>query len=177
MPLMRMKGPEDSTPRSLSNVASVPAMIILTTTVPAAVAPAAFAVGILYGLKARETERTRFYPGTAIFFYLALWAVGWKGGPIPLPQPWLVLATTLVLLGMAWYWRLPTGIIAALLVLLTRAESVIPRGSLQWGSLTLLIGFTTLIAGFALNWTWRNSKPKDERSLLIEGERGRLAGS
>lgn len=153
-----------------------PAMIFLTPSVPVAVAPTALAVGILYGLKANRTQQYRFYPGAAVCFFLALWAIGWEGGPVPAPQPWLVFVTTLILLGMAWYWRLPTGIIAALLVMLTRAESVIPRGPLQWGSLTLLIGFTTLIVGLALNWSWKNSKPREERGVLIEGEAGGLKG-
>lgn len=141
-------------------------IIALTSVVPFAVTPTALIVGIVYGLKARQTARYRFYLGTAVCFYLAFWAIGWRGGALPEPSLWLILTTTLILLVMAWCWRLPSAIPATVLVMLPGAEVLLPKGSLQWGSFTLVIGFTALIAGIAVNWTHRRFKPKYEKNMI-----------
>ncbi|MFH1349730.1 MAG: hypothetical protein ABII26_02220 [Pseudomonadota bacterium] len=133
-------------------------ILALTSVIPPAVTPTALMVGIIYSLKARQTGRHRFYLGTVLYIYFGLWAIGWEGDILPEPKSWLILSTAMILLLMAWYWRLPSAIPATVLIMLPGAELFLPQGTLQWGTFTLVIGFATLIAGFALNWTHRRFK-------------------
>jgi len=141
-------------------------IIGLTSVMPSAVTSTAFIVAIFYGLKARQTKRHRFYLGAVIYSYLACWAMGWKGGLLPEPNLWLILTTTMILVVMAWYWRLLSAVPATVLVMLSGAEIFLPQGSFQWGSFILVIGFTTLIAGIAVNWTQNRFKPENNNNLI-----------
>jgi hypothetical protein len=87
-------------------------IILLTAEITAAVTPVAAIVGMVYGLQAWQKRRPRFYLGVALCFYLAAWAFGWEGGPLPEPEPWLVLSTILSLIVIACYWRLISAMLA-----------------------------------------------------------------
>jgi hypothetical protein len=141
-------------------------IIGITSVIPSAVTPTALVVAIFYGLRARQTKQHRFYLGTVIHSYLAFWAVGWKGEILPEPNLWLILTTTMILVVMAWYWRLLSAIPASVLVMLSGAEILLPQGLLQWGSFVLVIGFTTLIAGIAVNWTQNRFKPENNNNMI-----------
>ncbi len=150
------------------------AIILLTAQVPSAITPTAFVVGMVYGLQARQRMRPRFYLGTAVYIYLALWAVGWKGGPLPEPKLWLILSTALILIVMGWYWRLASAIPATILVMLPGAGIVLPQGSLQWGVFAIVIGFATLVVGIAANWTQGIHHPNYENRIVLEGKAKRF---
>ena len=141
-------------------------IIGLTSVIPSAVTPTALIVAIFYGLKARQIKRHRFYLGTVICSYLACWAIGWVGGVLPEPNLWLILTTAMILVVMAWYWRLLSAVPATVLVMLSGAEILLPQGLLQWGSFILVIGFTTLIAGIAVNWTQNRFIPENKNNLI-----------
>lgn len=127
------------------------AILALSATFPAALTPAAMVVGFFYLLKARQDRRPRFYAGAVVSLYMALWVTGWTGEALPAPNLWLNGAAILVLLVMAWVLRLPSAIPAAVLVMLTGAEAFMPSGRLQWGSFIMVMGFTSLLAGIAVN--------------------------
>jgi hypothetical protein len=134
-------------------------IILLTAEITAAVTPVAAIVGMVYGLQAWQKRRPRFYLGVALCFYLAAWAFGWEGGPLPEPEPWLVLSTILSLIVIACYWRLISAIPAILLIMLSGAGYTLPHGSLQWGVLILVIGFTALIVGIIASWSLGGGHP------------------
>lgn len=141
------------------------AVLFLTMKFPPGITPTALVVGMVYGLKGWQKSRPRFYLGTVVYFYFAFWAISWKGGPLPEPKLWLILAATLVLIVMAWTWRLPSAIPATILVMLPGGGVVVPQGALQWGALALVIGFASLIAGVAASWTLGRSSPDDEEII------------
>ena len=144
------------------------AVLLLTMKFPSAMTPTALVVAMVYGLQGRKKRQPRFYLGTVVYFYFALWAIGWKGGSLPEPKLWLMLATTLVLIVMAWTWRLPSAIPATILVMLPGGGLVVPKGSIQWGAFALVIGFVSLIAGVAASWTLGGSGPDEEEIILME---------
>jgi hypothetical protein len=150
------------------------AVLLLTMKFPSAITPTALVVGMVYGLQGRQKSRPRFYLGMVVYFYFALWAMSWKGGPLPEPKLWLMLTTTLLLIVMAWTWRLPSAIPATILVMLPGGGVVIPQGTLQWGAFALVIGFASLIAGVAASWTLGGSSPDDEEIILMEEKVNRL---
>ena len=149
-------------------------VLLFTMKFPSAMTPTALVVGMVYGLQGRKKRQPRFYLGTVVYFYFALWAIGWKGGSLPEPKLWLMLATTLVLIVMAWTWRLPSAILATILVMLPGGGMVVPKGILQWGAFALVIGFVSLIAGVAASWTLGGSGHEDEDIILMEEEVNRL---
>jgi len=138
--------------------AAGPVIIALSATFPPAVIPAAFIVGIFYGLKGRQERRPRFFTGAVVYVYIGLWCIGWEGGALPDPNLWLNGAAILVLLGMAWIKRLPSAIAGAVLIMLTGAEAFVPSGRLQWGSFIMVMGFTTLLAGIATDLWYKKGK-------------------
>lgn len=131
------------------------AILALSATFPGAVTPVAIIVGIFFGLKGWHDKRRRLYIGAVFSIYIALWTLGWTGGALPELNLWLNGAAIAVLLAMAWMLRLPSAIPAALLIMLAGAEAFMPRGRLQWGSFVMVMGFTSLVAGIAMNIWYR----------------------
>jgi hypothetical protein len=127
--------------------------LLFTSWVPLTLSPAAAVVGGVYLVMARRGGRARLYPGAVLCFYLAVWTFGWEGGAFPGAEPWLILTATGLLLLMAWFRRTPAALVAAIVAILPGSEHWLPSGALQWGAFCLLIGFVTLPAGIALNWT------------------------
>ena len=128
-----------------------PVIIALSASFPPAVVPAAVIVGMFYVLKGWQDKRPRFFSGAVLYVYIGVWCIGWQGGALPEPNLWLNGTAILVLLGMAWILRLPSAIPAAVLIMLSGAEAFVPSGRLQWGSFIMVMGFTTLFAGIAMN--------------------------
>jgi hypothetical protein len=127
-------------------------VVAMTTVLPPSVTPAAFILAILLGIKAWRTGPNRYYSGAIICLYIGFCSMGWEGGKLPDPHLGLLIPTTVALLSAAWFLRLPSAIPAAIMVMLSGSKVFLPRGLIQWGSFILIIGFTTLIAGFLLNW-------------------------
>ena len=133
--------------------------IVLTLSIPQAVSPAVLLVGIAFGLKSWRLRRNTFYPAAVLSLYGSVWALGWQGRGWPDPIIWLNMVTAVLLLVMAWRLRLVTAFPAALLVLLPGAGSLVPRGSLQWGIFSTVIGFLSLIAGIIVNLYMKRPLP------------------
>lgn len=138
-------------------------IIALTSAVPPTVASTALLIGVAYGLKAREIRRYRLYVAMVVCVYIAIWTIGWQGGALPEPNLWLNFTIAVILLAMAWRWRLPSAFLAVIVVLLPGAEALIPHGPLQWGIVILGAGFIALIVGIVINLrqkkateSWRN---------------------
>lgn len=147
-------------------------IVALSSVVPAAVSPASVIVGIAFGLKARQSKQYRFYVGTIIYVYFSLWTIGWQGGSLPEPKLWLNLATTVILLVLAWRLRLVSALLVVALVMLPGVKGLIPKSPLQWGILILVAGFIALIAGVAINWSLRKYEPKDDKKKPKETKEG-----
>jgi hypothetical protein len=146
-----------------------PVMMALSSVFPWAVTPAALVVSVLYGLRGRKTRCPRFYPAAVFYLYTAVWFFGWEGGGTPEPDLWPIFLGISFLIVMALFWRLPSAIVLAVLVMLTGAERVLPKGFLQWGALSLAMGFVTLLAGFFLDWA-RKGGTASLGGLLIDRE-------
>ena len=127
------------------------AIIALSAGFPMAVTPAAIIVGIFYALKGGQDKRRRLYVGAVVSMYIGVWTLGWTGVAFPELNLWLNGTAIVVLLGMAWGLRLPSAIPGALFIMFTGAEAFMPTGRLQWGSFVMVMGFTSLLAGIAMN--------------------------
>ena len=127
------------------------AIIALSATFPGFVTPAAIIVGIFYVLKGGQDKRRRLYVGAVVSIYIGVWTLGWTGGAFPELNLWLNGTAIVVLLAMAWILRLPSAIPAALFIMVAGAEAFMPTGRLQWGSFVMVMGFTSLLAGIAMN--------------------------
>jgi hypothetical protein len=128
--------------------------VAISTQYPATVAPTAAFVGLLFVIHAYDLRQRRAYVGAVLSFHVGLWTTGWQGGAFPEPDLLLSLITAAALLGVAWKSRLPTAVLAAVLVLL-----LVPRSILEWGITVLAIGFVALLAGVMINWHHRLPMP------------------
>jgi hypothetical protein len=128
--------------------------VAISTLYPTTVAPTAAFVGLLFVIHAYGLRQKRAYVGALLSFHIGLWTTGWQGGPFPPSDLLLSLITAAALLGVAWKSRLPTAVVAAVLVLL-----LVPRSILEWGITVLAIGFIALLAGVMINWHNRLPMP------------------
>ncbi len=125
--------------------------IAAASTIPAAVAPCALIIGIIFFLQAWFSRRHRLYVASLLSLYIACWTIGWQGLTLPEPKLWLNIATASALALTCWRLRLFSAIPAVILVLLPGAEKLIPHGTLQWGILVFSVGLMALITGVAIN--------------------------
>jgi len=105
-------------------------------------------------------EAQRLYVGAAVLVYLSIWTLGWQGELWLDHRLWLDVPLTLLLLVVAWRFRmvfalLPLGAVYGHLVV---QKGIGPKSSLQWGTLTLICGFGLLLLGLAVNWLARSTR-------------------
>jgi hypothetical protein len=124
---------------------------------PPTVAPTALAVAVMLAWQARLTRRSGLWVGAVLSSYVALLTVGWETWPAPQPAVWLGLGTAAVLLVIAVHLRLPSAVVAALLVLAPHARQLTPRTRLELGITLLAAGFIALVLGVAVNWNARRA--------------------
>jgi hypothetical protein len=127
------------------------AIISLTWLDPTTAPPASLIIGTVYCLKARQTGCGRFYVGSVVYLYMACLTIGWQGGTVPEPKIWLLIATCMILLLLAWRLRLQSALLALIPVILPAMKHLVPKSLLQWGALTIAVGFLALIAGIIVN--------------------------
>jgi hypothetical protein len=115
-------------------------------------------VCLVFGFKA--WQRPRLYVGTALAGYIAGWTIGWQRWPLPEFNQWLALVTALILIVIAWRFRLPTALLPLLLGLYPVMKIVLSFGVQGWGILLITVAFMTLIIGIAINWGLRHLQPE-----------------
>jgi hypothetical protein len=136
---------------------SIFAAVALTFAEPAAVALSAFMVALISGIQAWNTKKYRLFVGTVLAWYLSIWTFGWRAWPLPEPNMVLMILTMMMLTVLAWKFRLSSPLLAVILVLIPAIRLFIPRTVLEWGILTLFVGFIALIVGVAINWRLRQT--------------------
>jgi hypothetical protein len=117
------------------------------------VTPTAMVVSMILLLQGWHTGRHRLYIGAVLGFYLAAWTLGWQNWPLPEPKLWLNLATSSMLLLIAWRHQLPSALLALVGVMLPAWKNIAPRDTLGWGIFLLTVGFFALIVGVGIYWT------------------------
>ncbi len=98
----------------------------------------------------------RLLTGSAFTLYLSAWTLGWTGGSFPLHAlPLDLLLTAVVLLGG---WRLRARIALAPLAVtwlhaVLQAQLVpAPTSLVQWGAVSIGLGFAVLLGSLATSW-------------------------
>lgn len=108
---------------------------------------------------AAPAARRRLLVGALFASYLAVWTVGWSGGPWPLHALPLDAALTAVVLVLATRMRvriaLPPLAISYAHMLVQVHVVTAPRSTLQWGVLTTGVAFALLIASLAASYSLR----------------------
>jgi hypothetical protein len=130
-------------------------------TEPLTLAPTALVVALVLGWYGRRLQRHRLFVGAVMSVYLAVWTVGWQGWPWPEPIVWLNVLTAAALLLIAQRLRLPSALMAVVVVMLPGWRSLVPRETVDWGILLLAVGFLTLIVGVAVNWILHQQQAAD----------------
>jgi hypothetical protein len=91
---------------------------------------------------------------------------GWQHYPFPDPPLWLAISAALSLLTIAWIFRLISSLSLALLGAVAFWNPRGPRDFLEWGTLFIAIGFTTLVAGIIMNWKLRLISPNGGKNVV-----------
>ena len=114
-------------------------------------------------IAAYRAGRPRLYVAAVIVAYLACAAYVAGGLRIVPPPLWLVLGATLVLVLLAWRYRLGSALAGAVLCGTPGVVPFLPVTSGQWGATLLGTGFVALAAGVAFNW-WSSRMSPDVRA-------------
>ncbi len=119
---------------------------------PSWLAPIAAIVGILFVVKALQLREQRFYIGAVLACYISIWTLGWQAWPLPPLNVLPSLAAALVLLVMAWKFKLPSALIPLTAGTYPFAKIIFSLSSVQKGIVLLAFGFMALLIGVAFNW-------------------------
>lgn len=101
-------------------------------------------------------ERLRLFTGTLAASYLAVCAFGWHGDLWPNHSPWLDAAFGIVGLAMALRFRARLILVLVAGIAVSRLKSVgllpRPQSVIEWGVLSLALGFSLLLGSLALSF-------------------------
>lgn len=129
----------------------VAAAIVLA--VGAHLPPVAVLLALGLALKAHRQGMPRLHVAALVAAYLA--------GPKWLaPDAWVSIVASAALAMLAWRYRLPTALGAALAVAVPLVLPWLPGKAGQWGAVLMAGGFVALGAGVALNW-WSGKIARD----------------
>jgi len=118
--------------------------------------PAVWSIPVSTFALASETTRSRSFTGAITALYLSTWTLGWSGGPWP--EHLLVLDLLLSCVGVLMIWKARSRLMIAALTassihFVVQSELIpAPETTLQWGALSVCIGFALLIASVAVSW-------------------------
>jgi hypothetical protein len=116
---------------------------------------AALLAGLAFCLKGWKNRQPRLYIGAILAIHISMLTVGWQNYPLPEPSLWFCVSTGIGLLVIGWIFRLISAFAIVLLGTIIFWNPRGPRDSIEWGSLFIAIGFTTLVAGIIMNWKLR----------------------
>ncbi|MGD2271515.1 MAG: hypothetical protein PVI06_14020 [Desulfobacterales bacterium] len=133
---------------------------------------AALASSLVFLLKGFKNGQSRLYIGTVLALHMSLLAAGWQHYPFPDPPLWLAISAALSLLAIAWIFRLTSSFSIALLGAAAFWNPRGPRDILEWGTLFIAVGFTTLVAGIIMNWKLRLIYLKQENGQVTPPSQG-----
>jgi hypothetical protein len=123
-------------------------------------------VSLSFGLASRASM-LRLFAGALFATYLSLWTAGWSGGALPEHVLVLDLLLALGVVLFAWKLRLRAPVAALAVVCFHYAVRAgilgAPSTRLQWGILSVAIGFTLLIASLAASYRLRKLHSCPER--------------
>jgi hypothetical protein len=125
---------------------------------------------------ASTSARRRLLAGALFASYLALWTVGWSGGPWPLHSLPLDLTLTAIVVLLAAKGRmriaLPPLAISYAHLLVQAHVVTAPHTTLEWGALSTGVAFALLIASLAASYWLRDVESLhpggDERDRLVD---------
>ena len=129
--------------------------VILSSANPSLFWLGALLAGVVFFINGWMNRQARLYIGAIIAVHFLLTALGWETGPFPSPAPWLSALTGISLLAIAWFFRLVSASLIAVLGAMVYWNPRGPRDIIDWGSLFIAIGFASLVAGVVINWKFR----------------------
>lgn len=111
-----------------------------------------------------RAERMRLLTGALFAVYLAVWTLGWSGGPWPAHVLALDLALTALVLLLVWRARVRVMLAPLagcfLHTLLQKDLVPAPRSLLEWGGTAVALGFALLLASLAASYQLRRRDPQ-----------------
>ena len=140
--------------------------VVFSLSQPSAFWLTATFTGVVCCLKGWKGSQPRLYIGALLTAHLALLTLGWKHYPFPEPSLWLAAFTGIGLLVIAWIFRLISAFLVALTGVVLFWSLSGPHGIMEWGSIFIAIGFTTLISGIIINWKLKPTFQKAEKGQI-----------
>lgn len=111
-----------------------------------------------------HAERMRLVAGALFTTYLAVWTLGWSGGPWPAHVVALDLALTALVIMTVWRARVRVVLVpfAASLghLVVQRHLLPAPHSLLEWGATAVTLGFVLLLASLAASYQLRRTGPE-----------------
>lgn len=118
-----------------------------------------------------RTGPRRLLTGAVLATFVAGWTLGWSGGPLAPPEPWLVGQTALVLLALGVVHNVASAsFTGGAIVLASLGKLALTFGRFGMGALLLALGFASLAVGIASTW-YVSRPPKIDPPDLFDGAR------
>lgn len=116
-------------------------------------------------------EMVRLFSGAVICTYLAVWMLRWSGGPWPEHFVPLDLLLACVVVLMVWKARarlvLAPLLMTYLHMVVQRELIPAPSSTLQWGAVSVGVGFGLLIVSLAVAWWYRHPSDKANDARFV----------
>jgi hypothetical protein len=129
--------------------------ITFSVSTPAVFGFTSLLVGIVFYLKGWLNHQPRLYLGAILALHLSLSNYVGEGLSFFDPPLFLAVSTAVGLLAIGWIYRLISAFLIVLVGVFVFWNPRGPQGIMEWGSLLIAIGFTTLIVGIFMNWKLR----------------------
>jgi hypothetical protein len=117
----------------------------------------ALLVGVVFYLRGWLNHQPRLYLGAILALHLSISNYGGQDLSVFDPPLFLAVSTGLGLLAIGWIYRLISAFLIVLVGVFVFWNPRGPQGIMEWGTLLIAIGFTTLIVGIFMNWKLRFS--------------------
>jgi hypothetical protein len=140
--------------------------IILSLSQPSMFWFATLFTGVVCCLKGWQNGQPRLYVGAILAVHFSFLTMGWKNYPLPDPSLWLAVFTGIGLLVTAWIFRLISAFLVVLLGVVLFWGMRGPHGIIEWGSIFIALGFTTLITGIFMNWRLQSTSQNMAKGQL-----------
>lgn len=135
--------------------------------------PQAAAAPTVTFARAELPALVRLATGTVCCAYLSAWTLGWSGGAWP--EHVIALDASLLAVAAFLVWRARARLViapvlaACVHLLVERRVIVAPDSTLEWGALSVGVGFALLVVLLAVSWWLRKVGDDDEAATSAGG--------